>query len=331
MQIKTYACYHKNDEIRRSSSSGAVFSALASYVFSQKGVVYGVAMTEDCYSAEYIAATDENGLRKLRGSKYFQAKVGDAYKNVKKDLCAGRIVLFSGTGCQVNGLKKYLAADKTNCEKLICVDVVCHGVPSPALWRKYAIYQEKKYSGKLRGVEFRCKDASWADFGMKEVLSSIPADETEKIYISKKEDPFMQMFLRNYCLRPSCYECVVKKNKLSDITIGDFWGIDKAAPQMNDGQGTSLVILRTEKGADIFERIEDCLAVQEVTYGDGVKGNPSEYRSVAKPVQRDRFFPDMRDMDFDNLVKKYAAPIKMPLKTKVKRVIKRAGAVWRRE
>ena len=135
---KVYACFNKDKDVRLSSSSGAVFSSLAEYVLNKNGIVYGVTMSEDCYSAEFIAIKDRSGLTKLRGSKYLQAKVGDTFKKVKVELQAGKLVLFTGTGCQVNGLKNFLGKDYDN---LICMDVICHGVPSPALWREYAQYQ----------------------------------------------------------------------------------------------------------------------------------------------------------------------------------------------
>lgn len=284
---KVYACYSKDKDVRLSSSSGAVFSSLAEYVLNKNGIIYGVAMSEDCYSAEFIAVTDRSELIKLRGSKYLQAKVGDTFKKVKVELQAGKLVLFTGTGCQVNGLKKFLGKDYEN---LICMDVICHGAPSPALWREYAQYQEKKSGGKLKGINFRCKDESWTDFGMKEVLENIPEDSVKKFYISKDKDPYMQMFLRDYCLRPSCYECVAKKEKMSDLTVADFWGIKEAAPEMNDGLGTSLVLIRTQKGKEIFNYISCKMKLKEVTYEAGVKGNPAEYKSCARPSQRDTFF-----------------------------------------
>lgn len=319
--LKTYACYLKNDEIRMSSSSGGAFSALASYVFSLDGVVYGVAMVEDCYSAEFISVTDENGLKMLRGSKYLQARVGGTYKNVKRDLDAGKTVLFTGTGCQINGLKNFLGKDYEN---LICVDVICHGAPSPALWREYAQHQEKTHEGKLKHINFRCKDNSWTDFGMKEAVQNIPNGKIRKEYISKDKDPFMLMFLRDYCLRPSCYECKAKENKLSDLTMADFWGIQKVAPEMNDNRGISLVLVRTQKGMEIFNRICKNMVIKEVSYEDGVRSNPADYRSAARPSQRDNFFVDMHNLSFDELTAKYAVPAKISVKTKMKRIIKNA-------
>lgn len=138
--MKAYAAYSKNDNLRMLSSSGAIFSILSSYIFSLHGSVYGVAMTEDCYGSRFIRATDENGLAALRGSKYLQAKMGMTFKHVKEDLEAGIFVLFSGTACQINGLRNFLGKEYSN---LYLMDVICHGVPSPKLWKKYAIYQEK--------------------------------------------------------------------------------------------------------------------------------------------------------------------------------------------
>lgn len=318
--IKTYACSLKDDDIRMSSSSGAVFSALASYVFSKKGVLYGVTMSEDCYFAEFISVTDEKGLIKLRGSKYLQAKVGNTYKRVRSDLLDGRFVLFTGTGCQISGLKYYLGKDYDN---LICVDVICHGAPSPALWKKYVLHQEEKNSGKLKYVNFRCKDQSWTDFGMKEAMATIPENQISQSFISKNTDPYMQMFLRDYCLRPSCYECPAKIVKMSDISIADFWGIQKVAPEFNDEKGTSLVLIRTMKGKDVFDKVLEQFGYREVSYEDGVSGNKAEYQSAKRPSQRDSFFLDMERLTFEDLSKIYAAPIKVSVKTKIKRQIKK--------
>lgn len=301
--MKTYAAIYKDNEIRENSSSGGIFSALA----DKFDVVYGVAMTDDCYGAEMIRV--EGDISPLRGSKYFQAKVGDTFKQVKKDLEDGRKVLFSGTGCQINGLTMLLGKEYPN---LFLLDIICHGTPSPKLWREYAKYQEKKH-GKLESVNFRCKDDSWIDFGIKE----------NQIYISKDTDPFMCMFLRNYCLRPACYDCHAKHYKKSDMTIADFWGIENVAPEMNDGRGTSLVITRTEKGQELFDSIKSELKWKEVSYEDGVKGNPSEYSSVARPQQRETFFEDLDQLPFEEMEKKYAADIKVSLARKVMRKIKR--------
>lgn len=318
--IKAYACYNTNESIRLNSSSGGVFSLLAEYVLENQGIVYGVTMSEDCYSAKYIGITCKKDLFKLQGSKYLQAKVGNAYREIKQNLLEGKLVLFSGTGCQVNGLKKFLMRKFDN---LICVDVICHGTPSPELWKKYVQYQECKNKGKLRYINFRCKKDSWQDFGMQEGIEDISKNMLKKLYISKDIDSYMQMFLKDYCLRPSCYNCMAKKVKMSDLTIADFWGIENVAPELNDGKGTTLALIRTEAGRQIFENISNKMKLKEVTYEEGVHGNPSEYSSVKRPEERDTFYDNMRKLSFEQLEKIYGLPKRIPMKSRIKKQVKK--------
>ncbi|MGF6990731.1 coenzyme F420-reducing hydrogenase beta subunit [Lachnospiraceae bacterium PM6-15] len=314
--IKTYAAYSLDDAVRSCSSSGAIFSLLAELILDRQGVVYGVKMSADCYGAEFTSVTDRAELGKLRGSKYLQAKVGDTYRKVRRDLQVGKTVLFTGTGCQVNGLKGLLGQDYDN---LICVDVICHGVPSPALWRKYVASKEQQQGEKLKRVNFRCKDLGWSNFGVKEVFQGIVIKEE---YIPLKESSYMQMFLHNYSLRPSCYQCRAKKEKQSDVTIADFWGINDVAVEMNDELGVSLVLIRSKKGEKVIGDISKGLCLKEVSYEAGVKKNPSEYYSVAKPPQREAFFKDMTKISYLELSRKYLTTKKRPFKAVAKKKIK---------
>ena len=182
--------------------------------------------------------------------------------------------------------------------------------------------EEQKNGGKLKSINFRCKDDSWEDFGMKEILKKIPEDKIKKLYISKDMDAYMQMFLRDYSLRPSCYACVAKDIKMSDITIADFWGIDNIAPEMNDGRGTSLALIRTNWGKHIFKIISQQMKLKEVSYEDGVRSNPAEYKSALRPAERDIFFDDMRNMEFENLEKKYVILSDLSFKSRIKEKIK---------
>lgn len=290
--MKVYASYWDND-IRMKSSSGGIFSLMSENVLGKNGIVYGVSMTKDCYGAEFIRITQKKDLEKLRGSKYLQAKLGDTYISVKRDLELGKMVLFSGTGCQVNGLKYFLRKEYNN---LFCVDVVCHGVPSPKLWKKYILFRENKI-GKIQEVNFRCKKNGWHNYGISE----------NEMFMSKEINPYMQMFLLDVCLRPSCYNCSAKTDKKSDITIADFWGIEGIKPNMDDDKGTSLIIVRTKKGEEIFDYISSELTYQNVTYEEGVRYNPSEYSSVSKPKERDEFFNDLERLSFEELVMKYVS------------------------
>ena len=300
--MKSYAAYFDH-EVRKHSSSGGIFTLIASYF----DVIYGVAMTEDCHSAEFRRMTGD--ISPLRGSKYFQAKVGDTFRQVKMDLEGGKKVLFTGTGCQVNGLQMFLQKEY---DSLLTVVVICHGTPSPKLWDIYARYRELQQGKKLEPDNFRCKDNGWISFGLKE----------NQIYISKEKDPFLQMFQRDYCLRPACYQCHAKNMKLSDLTLADFWGIESVAPEMNDGKGTSLVVTRTEKGQKFFENAKQHLKWKEVSYEEGVRFNPAEYRSPVRPEMRNTFYHDLTSISFPEMAKKYASPEIVPRSVRLKRAIK---------
>lgn len=313
MSIETYAAYSTNDEERIASSSGGVFSLLAREILKKHGAVYGVAMTADCRSAEFIRAADEETLAKLRGSKYFQARVGKIYQCVKKDLQDGKDVLFSGTMCQINGLKNFL---NKNYPTLYCVDIICHGVPSQLFWLKYVEYIETMYDSKLESVNFRCKDQSWTSFGMKEKLGQ------HMVYSPLIKDPFMTMFLRNYSLRPSCYQCVAKNDKRSDLTIADFWGINRVAPEMNDEKGTSLVIVRSEKGKNLYKGIQNQVLDKRVSYEDGVRSNPAEYHAAQRPVERSAFYEDLKKESFQRMIEKYCKPEKLPIKVRIRMLLR---------
>ena len=308
--LKVFACYNASLNIRLASSSGAIFFPIAQYILSKQGIVYGVSMSEDCYSAEFISVTEISELSKLQGSNYLQAKLGNTFQKFQKNLQTGRMVLFSGTGCQINGLKSFLRKDYEN---LLCIDLICHGVPSPALWKKYAQYQETRNAGKLKNIYFRCKDEG-------HLYSN--STSSLKVLIPSDEDPYMKMFLKDYCLRPACYECTAKQARMSDLTIADFWGIQNVAPEMNDGYGTSLVLVRTEKGQHFFDEISHDIIKKEVTYEEGIRKNPAEYKSCAKPEERKFFFEDMKKLNFKELSRKYVSKTKISLVKKIKRIVK---------
>ena len=306
--MKIYAANNTNT-IRRESSSGGIFYSLAEHVIANNGIVYGVAMSDDCYSAQFKRAAELEDLKKILGSKYLQASAGETFSSLKKDLADGKKVLFSGTGCQVNGLKYYLSRDYPN---LICVDVICHGTPSQKLWEEYVKYIESKYKQKISYVNFRHKKNGWNNFGLMK----------NEIYHSKDIDSYLQLFLNNYCLRPSCYHCAAKKDKKADITLADFWGIGKVLPVLNDDEGTSLVLIRTDKGQELFDGISGSLKYEEVSYEAGVKVNPAEYRSTPRPSKRDSFFADMRELSYEDLVNKYI-PVQKRITNRAKFIIRK--------
>lgn len=306
--LNAYGGYSKDAEVRETSSSGGIFSLLASYMILSGGVVFGISMSDDCKSAYYREVQDIKDLKYLQGSKYLQAEPGDTYIKVKKYLEAGKKVLFTGTVCQINGLRLYLGKAYS---QLYCMDVICHGVPSARLWKKYVNHIEKKYKAKLRNINFRCKGKKSVNVKMNKADNKF-----QYIYIPKDEDPYMQMFLKNYCLRLSCYECFAKSKKLADITVGDLWGAEKIVSELNDGKGMSFIIVRTQKGQELFNVIKKDIIFEEVSYQEGVRYNPCEYSSVSRPAQRCTFFLDMDVLSFKRLQKKY-------IPTSIKRNIKK--------
>jgi len=212
---KAYACINKDEGIRMKSSSGGIFTLLASAVIEQGGVVFGVAFDSD-FSAFHTYVEDKTELEKLRGSKYVQSRIFDTYKKVKEYLDLKRIVLFSGTPCQIGGLKTYLGKEYDN---LIMQDIICHGVPSPLVWQKYITLRETKAGSKIGRTFFRHKKYGWKTYSVRFEFSN--RTEYEQIF---SKDLFMRAFLANLCLRPSCYNCHFKsKERESDITLADFW------------------------------------------------------------------------------------------------------------
>lgn len=314
--LKSYAAINTHLDIRMASSSGGVFALLAQKVISENGVVFGAVLADDCKTVHHAIAHNNRELSKMYGSKYVQSDLCDVYLQVRKALREGKKVLFTGTPCQINGLHLFLGK---HYENLLLVDVICHGVPSPALWSKYVSSIEKKYHSSIINVNFRSKKSDWQDFGMKRI------DKRDReLFFSKDQDPYMQMFLRNFCLRPSCYQCVAKEKRYSDITIGDFWGVEHVIPEMNDGMGTSAVIVRTEKGDKYFSQVALHTKFVETEYQAIVEHNSAELNSVHKPPQRENFFSDMSFKSFSELQRKY---LKKSLKNRVRNLLIRIR-IW---
>lgn len=243
-----YAVRHKNLSELESSQSGGAFSVLVEHTLQNKGVVYGVVL-EDLV-VKHIRATDKEECSKFKGSKYVQSDLGNVYSQVKNDLKDGRLVLFSGTPCQVAGLSAFLK--NTDTSNLILCDLICHGVPSPRVWGDYAIYLENKYKDKIKSVNFRDKSFGWST---KDTYETILFFSGKKI----KSTLYLELFYREQTLRPSCGFCKYSSfNRCSDITIGDFWGWEKSLPHdfNADNKGISLVLVNTELGKKIFEAIK---------------------------------------------------------------------------
>ncbi len=293
---KVYACYNKDITDRINSSSGGIFLLFAKEIIKRNGMVFGASFDEN-FNVNHICVDNLKDLKKLMGSKYVQSTIGDTYKKVKKYLEQDKYVLFTGTPCQIEGLKSYLLKDY---EKLFTQDIICHGVPSPMVWRKYLEYQEKIYKEPISSVSFRNKDNGWTLFQMKILFD-------KKTYCkSLKEDLFMRAFLNNVCLRSSCYDCSFKgKNRCSDITLGDYWGINNIHNKMQDNNGISLLVIHSKKGLELFNYIKESIIFEESNLDEAIKYNSAMISSVAHNKNEIKFINDINKIDFDKLVNKY--------------------------
>ena len=292
--LSVYAVKHSSEEIRMDSRSGGIFTALSDETLKNGGAVYGCVM-KDQYTAVHIRAESTDDRNKMRGSKYIQSDMGDCFQQVKKDLLSDRYVLFSGTSCQIDGLKSYLGKEY---ERLLCIDIVCHSVPSRKIWEDFVRYQEKKY-GQCVGIDFRNK----RDFGWADHIETLSFDKNrKKRYVDT--EIFKNLFYGDYISRPSCYECPYKSiYHPGDITIGDYWGIDKAAPGFNDNKGVSLVIINTEKGKAAFEAVKENCTFQETKIEDSIQS--PFVKPISRPQNRASFWDDYKNRKFSYIIKKY--------------------------
>lgn len=298
-----YASKNKNDEIRKQSSSGAIFTLLAESVIAQNGIVFGARFDKN-WDVVHSWTDNVDGLAVFRGSKYVQSKIGDSYKEVRSFLQQGRKVLFSGTPCQIAGLNRFL---RKKYENLLTIDVVCHGVPSPLVWRKYLDEIRESNMAQVRmgnsfiikNISFRDKTNGWKNYNIR-ITSTIqdyllnPSTDSKGVVYNDfvqpyKDNIFMKGFLANLYLRPSCYECKVRSGKSgSDISIGDFWGVQNFYPKFDDDKGVGLILINTNKGEEAYASIE--VEEVKVTYNQGLAGNPCLEHSVTSPRQRELFF-----------------------------------------
>lgn len=240
--LQVLAAINQNEEVRQKSSSGGIFHLLAEKTIREGGVVFGARFDEN-WQVVIDYAEDMKGVEAFMGSKYVQARMENAYVDALHFLNEGRKVLFSGTPCQVAGLHKFLRKSYDN---LLSVDLICHGVPSPKVWRMY-LEEVVKQGQSISCVEFRNKEKGWKKYSF--FLSYNRVGKTVSMLSPFTENHYMKAFLSDIILRPSCYECKARGcSSQSDITIADFWGIETLLPEMDDDKGTSLVLVNTNAG-----------------------------------------------------------------------------------
>lgn len=315
---EVYAAYAKDDEEHATSSSGGVFSVLARYILRNGGYVCGAAFDE-AQTLKHILVNTEKELQRIKGTKYVQSEIGDCFSGIKDLLDKGVVVLFSGTPCQVGGLKSFLHKEYDN---LLTVDLICHGVPSPEVFRRYL--EEMSEGRSVEKISFRDKSRSIND-----IYLTYQFSDNTIIQEKYSDSEYIKGFIQNLTIRPSCFRCRFKgSERCSDITIGDYWGINDFHPEMINDLGTSAVLIHSERGNRYFEQVKDELKCV-LSKTDSVSfWNPCMEHSVEYNPSRELFFENFKEIPVkENVNRLYRLPEKQVNKTsltnRVLRKIKR--------
>ncbi|WP_411677439.1 Coenzyme F420 hydrogenase/dehydrogenase, beta subunit C-terminal domain [Caproicibacter sp.] len=299
---EAFACYSRDRETQLGSTSGGLFTELAKAVLSDGGAAIGARYTEN-FAVEHAAIFSEQDIPLLRQSKYLQSDTQRIYAQVQEWLKKGLPVLFCGTPCQNAALRCFLRKEYDN---LIRCDFICRGVASPKVFRKYLDMLESDYRAPVQSVQFKNKDAGWHNFGTR-----ITFQNGGVYYGGRFQDPFMTGYLeRNLFLRPSCHQCPFHCLQEGDITLGDFWGIEKIHPELDTDKGTSAVILNTSKGRAAFERIKPRLIWANCGTDEIRAENFCMERAAKAGRNRRKFFEEIDRRPFRELAKQYASPSK---------------------
>lgn len=296
VEQKAFLIQNKDDQIRRESTSGGAFTAIAKHVLSHGGVVFGACFDKNYVVKHSYVETQEN-LKKFRNSKYVQSQIGDSFNRAKYFLSNNRMVCFSGTPCQIEGLKCYLGKEYDN---LITVDVVCHAVSSPLVWKKYFDIKKLTMGSDITKVMFRDKY-----FGYKYSTMTI-CSGTKEYHSGVESDQWLRAFFSEICDRPSCHQCKFKKRyRNSDFTLWDCFMVDTFDKDMDDDKGTTRMITQSEKGEKILNLIKDEVKFCPIDIDKAIDGVKEMFYSVAPNPKREQFIMDMQEMDGKDLLNKY--------------------------
>lgn len=291
-----YAVKHKNNATRMASRSGGVFTALSDHVLKEGGVIYGCALNKNLLAVHIRASTAEERDR-MRGSKYIQSEMGNAFESAKRDLEQGLYVLFSGTSCQIAGFRRFLGKEYDN---LICVDIVCHNVPSPLIWKEHVHKYEKENNASCIDADFRNKK----EFGWGAHIETLTLQKGEEQFPVHSVE-FVKLFYNTLISRPCCTKCpYASVLHPADITIADYWNIEKAAPGFRDQRGVSLVLINNEKGEALFNNVLQELTWVKTALEDSLQ--PPLLHPTRASKSRTAFWKRYRKRGYADAANKYA-------------------------
>lgn len=294
-----FAAKNADEDIRAKSTSGGMFSVFADEIISNNGVVYGVAYAED-FTVQHERADSLEICERFRGSKYVQSELSDCFKKVKEDLESGRRVLFTGTPCQIAGLKTFLG-DKAHSENIILCEIICHGAPSPKLWKEHIALLESERGSRVVNYRNRSKVLGWHGHN-----EHVFFENGKEEYKTKLSQLHKDLFYAHLSIRPSCYACEhTQFPRSADISIADFWGIENFLPDFDDNKGTSMLILNTSKAMDFYNQVKDKLICRESNIADAFYDN---HKKPAKMnVNRESFWRDYKARGYLYVAQKYSA------------------------
>ncbi|MCD7835254.1 MAG: Coenzyme F420 hydrogenase/dehydrogenase, beta subunit C-terminal domain [Lachnospiraceae bacterium] len=293
-----YLVQNKDEVVRRESTSGGAFTTISEYVIKQGGVIFGAAY-DDKFRVHHMYVEEKTELWRFRNSKYVQSDTEVTFSEVEKFLKEGRMVCYSGTPCQIEGLKRYL---RRKYENLITVDIVCHAVPSPLVWNKYVEMQQEQFGTGISNIIFRDKH-----YGYKYSTMTIKDKDGKEVYTYGIDtDPMLRAFFSNICDRPSCYDCKFKKRyRVSDFTLWDCYEVDKFDKNLDDDKGTTRVLVHSEKGREMLKKIESDITFAEVNPDDLTAQVKEMFYSVSNNEKRQQFFIDVNTIESKELFKKW--------------------------
>lgn len=312
----SYAAINKSNSVRFNSSSGGVFYELAKYIIEKEnGIIYGASLISP-EIVQHIRIIDTKDIIKLQKSKYLQSYIGNTFKEVKKDLDSQRVVLFSGTPCQIRALHLFLK--DTHYPNLFTLDIACHGIPSSKIWKIYLSNLNINKSNIL--VDFRDKNAAWHNY----TLSISKQDTNTKVIFERcDKNIFMRGFIYNLYNRPSCHHCPAKGfTSGSDIMLADYWGIEKFYPEFDDNKGTSLVITKGEKGEFLFSNIKQQFKYRSTDFQTVAYRKETFYTCSSPHYKREVFFKKVTPQNIEKLINKYLKH-SYPINIRITRFIKR--------
>ncbi len=308
---------HKDSIICSQSTAGGAFTGIAEYVLDKGGVVFGVEMNEKHY-VHHIAVESREDLEKFRNSKYVQSDTENTYAEAKEYLDSGRLVCYSGTPCQIEGLLRYLRRDYQN---LILVDVVCRAVPSPGIWEKYMEMTEGS-EGNIESVRFRDKTLGYqySTMEMKSASGKVMRGGIES-------QPWLRMFFSGMIIRPSCTDCKFRSmHRRSDFTIWDCFNIHSIDKSFDENAGTTRVLIHSRKGRELFNEIKDSYIYKEIPLADAVNGVAEMVKSPEAHQRREEFFADAEKLGMNELLNKYfPVTFKVRLKKTARIVLNKLG------